>query len=85
MFWGTTIKESKPFKTNTVLEQNEYPVLHISNVAIPKSGPAGKYYLLATQGTEIKDLTIAVLNKDKNDVQALDIYINVSQQVSLSV
>lgn len=48
MFWGTTIVEKKPFKTNTVLEQNEFPVLHISNVAIPKSGPSGKYYLLAS-------------------------------------
>ena len=68
MFWGTSIKENKPFKTNTVLEQNEYPVLHISNVAIPKNGPNGKYYLLASQGSDIKDLTIAVLNKDRNDV-----------------
>lgn len=54
-------------------------------MAIPKSGPSGKYYLLASQGSDIKDLTIAVLNKDRNDVQALDLYINVSQQVTLSV
>lgn len=85
MFWGTTIKENKPFKTNTVLEKNEYPVLHVSNVAIPKSGPSGKYYLLASQGNDIKDLTIAVLSKDKNDVQALGLYINASQQVTLTV
>lgn len=85
MFWGTSIKEGKPFKTNTVLEQNEFPVLHISTIAIPKSGPKGKYYLLASQGSEIKDLTVGVLEKDKNEVQALDLYINVSQQVTLTV
>ena len=30
-------------------------------------------------------MTLAVLNKDKNDVQALDLYINASQQITLSV
>lgn len=47
MFWGAQIKPNKPFKANTVLEQNEFPVLHISNAIIPESAPKGKYYLLA--------------------------------------
>ena len=68
MFWGIAIKDGKPFKTNVALEENEYPVLHISNVAIPKNAPNGKYYLLASFGKDVKDLTLASLNKERNDV-----------------
>ena len=39
MFWGCVLKEGKPFKTNTILEEKELPVLHISNAAIPKTAP----------------------------------------------
>jgi hypothetical protein len=57
-------------------------VLHISNVALPKNAPAGKIYLLASigkAGSEIKDLTLATLVKDKVESVALDLYVNVSQ------
>ncbi len=37
MFWGVVVKEGKPFKLKTVLEGSEYPVLHLSNVSLPKS------------------------------------------------
>lgn len=66
------------------MEENEYPVLHISNVALPANAPNGKYYLTVSMGKDIKDLTIASLEKNKNEVQALDLYINVSQGVTLS-
>jgi len=71
------------------LEDLDYPVLHISNVALPKNAPQGKIYLLATMGKQgqetVKDLTLATLQKDKVESVALDLYVNVSQQVTLSV
>lgn len=36
-------------------------------------------------GKDLKDLTIATLSKDKVETVALDLYVNVSQAVSLSV
>ena len=67
----------------------DYPVLHISNVALPKNAPQGKIYLLATMGKPgqetVKDLTLATLQKDKVESVSLDLYVNVSQQVVLSV
>jgi len=39
MFWGYVLKENKAYKTHSALEDNDYPVLHISNVALPKSAP----------------------------------------------
>jgi hypothetical protein len=47
------------------LEDNDYPVLHISNVALPKNAQGGKIYLTATMGKAgseaVKDLVIATL------------------------
>jgi Nucleoplasmin-like domain len=85
MFWGCALKESKAYKTQSVLEDNDYPVLHISNVALPKNAPNGKIYLQASMGANLKDLTLATLIKDKVESVALDLYVNVSQQVVLSV
>jgi hypothetical protein len=41
MFWGTIIKQGKQFKTQSSLEESDYPVLHISSVALPYSAPVG--------------------------------------------
>jgi hypothetical protein len=60
-------------------------VLHLSNVALPKNAPGGRIVLLASMGKDLKDLTLATLQKDKVETLALDIYINVTQQVELSV
>jgi hypothetical protein len=68
------------------LEDNDYPVLHISNVALPKNAPTGKIYLTASMGKgEIQNLTIATLQKDKIESVALDLYVNVSQMITLQV
>ena len=62
MFWGCAIKEGKPYKTKQALESSDYPVLHISNVALPKGAAKdSKVYLLASLGKELTDLTIATL------------------------
>ena len=71
------------------MEDNDYPVLHISNVALPKNAQGGKIYLTATMGKSgsesVKDLVIATLQKDKVESVALDLYVNVSQQITLAV
>ena len=84
MFWGTIVKEGKPYKTKEALEEADYPVLHLSNVALPRSAPNGKVQLLASNGKDLKDLVLATLQKDKVETIALDIYINVTQQLTLS-
>jgi hypothetical protein len=35
------------------LEENDYPVLHISNVALPKTAAAGKLHLVASMGKDL--------------------------------
>ncbi len=50
MFWGHVLKDGKAYKTQSALEDNDYPVLHISNVALPKNAPEGKIYLSASMG-----------------------------------
>ena len=85
MFWGVVIKEGKPYKTQPALEENDYPVLHVSNVALPKSAGNGKVQLLASMGKDLQKLTLATLQKDKVETISLDLYINVSQQVTLTV
>lgn len=85
MFWGCVIKEGKPYKTHSALEESDYPVLHISNVALPKSAGNGKVHLVASMGKDLKDLTLATLQKDKVETVALDLYVNVSQQVTLAI
>jgi hypothetical protein len=58
----------------------------LSNVSLPKSHAAsGKAYLNVSLGKDLQNLTIATLQKDKVDSYALDLYINASQNVTLSV
>ena len=83
MFWGSVVKQGKPYKTQQALEANEFPVLHLSNVALPVNA-TGKVHLLASDGKEIKDLVLATLHKDKVENVALDIYINITQNLTLS-
>ena len=87
MFWGTVIKKGKPYKISSAFEeQADYPVLHISNVALPaNASSSGKTYLLLSNDKGIKDLTLACLQKDKKEVQPFDIYINNSQKLTLTV
>jgi hypothetical protein len=35
MFWGAVVKEGKPWKAAKNMEDAEYPVLHISQAALP--------------------------------------------------
>jgi hypothetical protein len=56
----------------------------LSNVSLPANA-TGKVHLLASDGKEVKDLVLATLQKDRVENVALDIYINISQNLTLSV
>lgn len=84
MFWGTVIKEGKPFKSQQAMQDKEFSALHISQATLPEGCHQGKIYLTASMGKELPNLTVAVLSADK-DTCALDFYINLSQNVTLSV
>ena len=86
MFWGYVLKEGKPFQTKQVLEDNDYPLLHLSHAALPKNTTGGgKVYLLASQGKDLQNMTLTCLQKDKIDSASLDLYINITQNLTLSV
>lgn len=84
MFWGCILKPDKPYKTQQALEENQYPVLHLSNVALPRTAQGGKVHLLVSVGKDLKDLTLATLQKDRVDSVKLDIYFNITQNVTLT-
>ena len=53
MFWGTILKEGKPFETKNSTDKSDYPVLHISNASLPKTAGNGKVYLMASMGKDL--------------------------------
>ncbi len=44
-----------------------------------------KTYVNISMGKDLKNLQIAVLTPEKLDVQALDLYLNISQDITISV
>jgi len=77
MFWGYILKEGKSLNVKQVLEQSEYPVLHISNVSLSaQNNKPSKVYLQATTGKDLQNLVLAVLQKDKHEMFSLDLYVN---------
>lgn len=40
---------------------------------------------MMSMGKELKNLQIAVLNPEKSEFQALDLYLNISQDITISV
>jgi len=87
MFWGAVVKEGKPYVTTTAFDQTgEFPVLHLSNVSLPKNAECkGNVYLTATMEKDLSNLTIANLKKGDRESQPIDIYIHMSQNIKLSV
>jgi nucleophosmin 1 len=87
MFWGCVLKEGEPYKVQHALEDGEYPVLHVSNAVLSQNASEkhGKSYVTASLGKELKNLTVAVLAPNRHEVQPLDLYLNISQNITLSV
>jgi len=85
MFWGTVVKEGKPWKALKNLDDAEFPVLHISHAALPKNAPAGKVSLTVSNGKDLKDLVLCTLQKEKAENQSLDVYVHISQPLVISV
>jgi nucleophosmin 1 len=71
------------------LEDGEYPVLHLSNASFSKDAKkdGGKAYISVSMkeaGKELKNLNIAILTPDRQEMQSLDLYLNVSQNITIS-
>ena len=62
MFWAQSLQEGKPVKSQTIFSETDFPVLHLSSVALPRNHDSSKKaYLLASIGKEVKDLVLACL------------------------
>lgn len=87
MFWGKVLKEGEPYKVQHALEDGDYPVLHLSSAVLGKSdgNAKNKTFVQVSMGKDLKGLQIAVLTPDRNEVQALDLYLNISQDITISV
>jgi len=71
------------------LEDGEYPVLHVSNASFSKDAKkeGGKCYITVSMkeaGKELKNLNIAILTPDRQEMQSLDLYLNVSQNITIA-
>lgn len=75
--------ESQPLKSQKLIEKSEFAVLHISQAVIDKCEPGKKVKLVAKNGKE-GEVVLAILS-DRNEQTHLDIYINATQQVELTV
>lgn len=95
MFWGCVLKEGQPYKVQHALEDGEFPVLHLSNAVLAPNSKKdqGKTSVLismkATGDSEtnkdLKNLVIASLIPETKDQQSLGLYLNVSQNITISV
>lgn len=85
MFWGHILKDGKTIRLQQFLEEKEFPILHISNVCLPKTPAQGKIFLLASSGADVQNVILATLQKDKTDSYALDLYSSVTDDVTLTV
>ena len=91
MFWGCVLKENQPYKVQHVLEDGEFSALHLSNAMLAPGAKGTRQHVMVSMKAagdnvatrELKNLCIANLSESK-DQQALDIYLNVSQDIIIS-
>ena len=74
-----------------MLEDGEFSALHISNAILAPGSKGSQMVFISMKGSgdnvatrDIKNLCVATLQADKKEQQALDIYINVSQDITIS-
>ena len=75
-----------------VLEDGEFSALHLSNAMLAPGATGGRQTVtISIKGSgenvatrELKNLCIANLVPEKKDQQSLDIYLNVSQNITIS-
>lgn len=89
MFWGCVLKEGQPYKVQHALEDGEFPVLHLSSAVLARDAKKenGKSYLTVSMketNKELKNLTIAVLSTGQQEMQNLNVYFNVSQNITIT-
>jgi len=89
------LKKNQPFKVQHVLEDCEYPVLHLSNAVLVSSGTPSKKgdgrttvtitMKESTVDKDLKNLLIATLYPELKDQVELDLNLNVSQNITIAM
>ena len=98
MFWGCVLKKNQPFKVQHVLEDCEYPVLHLSNAVLvsgasPSKKGEGRTTVTITMKAngestvekDLKNLLIATLYPELKDQVRLDLYLNINQNITIAM
>lgn len=91
------MKKNQPYKVQHALEDGEFPVLHISNAVLAQSNSGSskddgrttvtvsmKANGESSTNHDIKNLVIATLQPSAKDQVSLDLYLNVSQNITLA-
>lgn len=87
--------KKQPYKVQHALEDGEFPVLHLSNAVLATSSSfqKGESTMVtvsmkasgdSTVEKDLKHLVIAKLVPETKDQVALDLYLNVSQNITIS-
>ena len=80
MFWGTVIKQGKPF----IMDKDDLSrVIHISNASLGINPSSGRNTLLAVGGPQ--KIVLGALEKDKRDHILVDLFIRYEQEIQLQV
>lgn len=90
------MKKNQPYKVQHALEDGEFPVLHLSNAVLAQNSATkkedGRTVVTismkangdSTVEKDLKNLVIATLCPEKKDQVSLDLYINVSQNITIA-
>ncbi len=81
MLHGAKITDSKPLKSSRLFEQasGEFATFHLSAAILDQCPDSKTKVRLAVKLEEKyknQEVTLAVLSKDKNEMAALDLYLN---------
>ena len=85
MFWGRALKPNEAFQLKHAFKDRDFPVLHLSSCVLSKNSvkDGNKTYVYLSNGTDLQNLQVSVLS-DKNEVQSLNLYVNVVQDITIS-
>jgi nucleophosmin 1 len=83
MFWADKLTQSKPMKSQKLFENGEFALVHLSQAVVDKIGEKDRVKLIGKQ-QKGEEIILATLSR-ANDTSKLDVYINCTQSVTLSL
>jgi len=83
MFWADKLTASKPMKSQKLFENGEFALVHLSQAVVDKIGEKDRVKLIGKQ-QKGEEIILATLSR-ANDTSKLDVYINCTQSITLSV